>query len=235
MTNVRLRRRLLVYSAPPAVAVLIVAVKLWSVVIAGRAADADFAARNSEALRRDVEVLSVLNVGEPEKTHFTAGTLAVLDGHLEMAADRFSLVLAGTEPSRSCPVRINLELVDETLGDRLASTFDGSAAVARYRDALHAVQGAPSGCFAGSADPDEGRRAVLDGAARRLEDKINAARELPPGSPPPLPAAPPPPPPTPSAGIAPAEPGEQLQLHPGTGDPLDRLQQILRDGSRRVG
>ena len=75
-------------------------------------------------------------------------------------------------------MRVNLELVRETLGDRAAAAFDGSA-VGWYRSALAVVDDAPDGCFTGSTDADPDRRAVLDATVARLNDKIDAASVLP--------------------------------------------------------
>lgn len=225
------RRRLLLFSAPVTVAVLLVVIKLWSVAIAGGAVASDFATRDTAALRGDVDALSIVDVVEPATTSFAAGTLAVLDDRLPDADAHFSAALAGTEPARSCPVRVDLELVGETLGDRAVAAADPDAALARYRGALKIVTEAPAGCFAGSSDPDAERRAVLEAAAGRLTDKINALAlpALPP-PPPPQGAPPPPPPPSASAGTTTA-PEQPRRLDPGAGDPLDRLQQILRDAA----
>jgi len=57
--------------------------------------------------------------------------------------------------------------------------------------------------------------------------------------PPPPPPTPPPvaPPSAPPPASAPGstEPDAQLRLNPGLGDPLDRLQQILRDAAAQNG
>ncbi|HYO02862.1 MAG TPA: hypothetical protein VET27_13725 [Mycobacterium sp.] len=226
----RLRRRLLVFSAPVAVALIVVLVKMWSVVIAGGSAAAAFAERDADALRGDVAALQVLNVVEPANAYFAVGNLAVLDDRLDDADEQFGNALARTESRESCSVRVNLELVRETLGDRAAEVFDGRSAVNWYRSALAAVEGSPGGCFRGSTDPDEERRRLLDGAAARLTDKINAASAAPPPPPPP-PDAPPPAAPSSPSGSAPTDPDRQLRLNPGVGDPLERLQQILRDAA----
>jgi hypothetical protein len=233
----RLRRRLLLFSAPVAVVLLLVVVKLWSVVIAGGSAATDFAERDADALRGDVAALNVLNVVEPEKAFFAAGDLAVLDGRLDDADRRFTAALERTEPARSCPARVNLEFVRETMGDRAAGVFDAGSAVTWYRNALAVVDKAPDGCFKGSTDSDEQRRALLDGAAARLQQKIDAAPAAPPPPPPPpAGAAPPPPPPPASTSTSTTTPPDgELQLHPGVGEPMDRLQQILRDAAARNG
>lgn len=227
-----LRARLLVFSAPVSLVTIIALAKLWTVVIAGGSTDSDFAERNTEALRGDVAGLGVLDVIEPAKSHYAAGTLAVLDDHLDDADRQFTQALARTEAPRSCSVRVNLELVKETLGDRAAEGFDGTSAVGWYRSALVVVGDAPAGCFSGSTDADLDRRAVLEATVVRLSDKIAAASVAPPPPPPPPPEAPPPPPPpTSTSGSAPALPDSRLRLNPGVGDPLDRLQQILRDAA----
>jgi len=220
-----------VASAPISLVVMVAVVKLWSVVVASGSAPADFADRDADALRGDVSTLSVLDVVEPARTQFAAGTLAVLDDRLTDADTQFSGALARTDGVDSCPVRVNLELVRETLGDRAASTFDPSAG-GWYRSALAVVAAAPAGCFTGSADADPDRRAVLEATEARLTAKLAAAAAAPPPPPPPPPppAAPPPPPPPGASGSAPTE-REPLRLNPGVGDPLDRLQQILRDAA----
>jgi hypothetical protein len=225
-----LRHRLLVYSAPVAVLMLIAIIKLASVGMAGRSAAVDYAERNAGGLRGDVSALNAMNVVEPAKAYFASGALAVLDGRLRDADEQFSRALAHTDPSQSCPVLVNLELVRETLGDRAVGEFDTTTAVARYVDALKIVDDAAPGCFANNGDSDEQRRAVRNGASGRLKDKIAAARTA---APPPLRApapAGPPPPPSP-AGSAPDDRDTELRLNPGSGDPLDKLQQILRDAA----
>jgi hypothetical protein len=225
-----LRRRLLLWSTPVAVLLVLAIIKLASVGLAGSSAVSDFAARDGDALRGDVSTLDVGNVIEPAKAHFASGALAVLDGRLKVADDEFSRALAQVDPSQSCPVSVNLELVRETLGDNAVGAFDTTTAIARYLDALKVVHDAQPGCFANDTDSDEQRRAVRNGAERRLNDKIAAARTA---APPPLQApAPAAPPPVPRpAGSAPDDRDAQLRLNPGAGDPLAKLQQILRDAA----
>jgi hypothetical protein len=227
----RLRRRLLVFSAPIAVLMVVALLKMCSVVIAGGLAASDFAQKDTGALRTDVAALNVLNVVEPAKAYFAAGDLAVLDGRLEDADKQFSQALTHTGPADSCDTRVNLELVRETLGDKAAGVLDVETAVARYRDALTAVNDAPAGCFAGNADPDQERRIIREEAAARLNGKIDDLAVAPPPLPPPAAAPPPPPPPPPAGESAPDERDPRLRLNPDSGDPLQRLQQILRDAA----
>lgn len=197
-----LRRRLLVYSAPVAVIVIIAVVKCLSLVLAADSAE----------------------------TAFTAGTVAVSENRLDDADREFSVSVARTNSADPCPARVNLELVRETQGDRAAATFDGPTALARYLSARELVEQPPEGCFAGNTDPDPDRRVVRDETAARLDAKIAAAQAVPPPPPPP-PAAAAPPPPPPGAATVPADPDAPLRLNPGVGEPFDRLQEILRNAA----
>jgi hypothetical protein len=225
----RLRRRLLVFSAPVAVLLVVVIVKALSAVIAGDSAVSANAERDNGGLRRAVDTLMVLNVIEPDKAYFAAGSLAVLDNRLDEADRQFSQSL---ERAESCATRINLALVRETLGDRAAAVFDGRTAVGHYLGARTVVEQAQQGCFAGNTDPDPQRRTLRNDALPRLDQKIAAAQVAPPPPPPPPESTASPPPPAASAATS-TDTGPQLRLEPGP--PLDRLQQILRDAAARDG
>jgi hypothetical protein len=232
--RLRLRRRLLVYSAPLALVLVVAIAKSLSVVVAGDAAVSAYTDRANSALRRAVDSLTVLNVVQPAKAHFAAGSLAVLDNRLPEADRQFSESLNRTAPTESCPARVNLELIRETLGDRAAAAFDARTAVAEYLSARTIVEQAEPGCFAGNADPDSQRQALRNDALPRLNQKVAAMQIAPPPpAPPPGAAAAPPPPPELSGG--PANPETQLRLDPSAGTSLDRLQQILRDAAAQDG
>ena len=222
--RLRLRRRLLVFSAPVALLLVVMTIKMLSVVIAGGSAASAFSERDGDGLRQAVDSLTALNVIEPAKAHFAAGSLAVLDNRLEEADRQFGESLTRTE---SCEARVNLELVRETLGDRAAAVFDDQAALAYYVGARTVVEQAAQGCFAGNTDSDPQRQVLRHEALARLNKKIDAAQVAPP-PPPPAPEATAAPPPPPAGGRQTSE-DAQLRLEPGT--PMERLQQILRDGA----
>ncbi len=257
--RLRLRLRLLVISAPVVVLVVLAAAKMFSVAVAGDSAVSHFARGDAAGVRADASTLSVLNVIEPEKAPFAAGAADVLDGRLADADADFSRALSNTAAGRSCPVRVNLELVRETQGDVAASAARAEVAQERYDSALGVVDEAPAGCFEGNADPQPDRRLIRQDAATRLRAKI-AGLQAAPVPPPPAPNAPPPTPPPPPAGSAPSEsdtptpvlgptgnglsdiapdrlpspgapPPDPHRLDPGSGDPLDRLRQLLTDAA----
>lgn len=163
--------------------------------------------------------------------HFTDGVAAARADRLADAEDDLRAALALADPETACALRVNLELVSETRGDRTA--FRTPEAVEHYRFARGVVEQAPPGCFAGNTDADPGRRAVRENAAARLDGKIAAVSDLPP--PPAL--GPPAPPPASTAesaaGGAPVPRPDQRLLRPEQGDPLDKLQEVLRDAAAR--
>ncbi|OQZ91871.1 hypothetical protein BST11_06725 [Mycobacterium alsense] len=216
--RLRLRRRLLICSAPLSIVAVLVALKLISVVLAGNSAVSAFARGDADTARADATILGVANVVEPARAPFAAGAAAVLDGRLEDADTDFSAALARTDAARSCPVRVNLELVRETQGDRGVATGDRARAEERYASALAVVDAAPRACFVGNDDPDPQRRSIRQDAANRLAAK-RAALNAPPAAPPP-------------AAVTPD--GREIpprRLDPAGGDPLEKLQQILRDAA----
>ncbi len=224
----------MLFSAPVALIVLIAAVKMISVVVAGNSAVTNFRDGDGDALGGDSSTLSALNVIERAKAPFTAGTAAVLQGRLDDADARFSEALSLTAADQSCPVLVNLELVRERQGDIDGWEGRPDDARERYRSALAIVEGAPDGCFADNTDPDTERRAVRNDTVPRLKAKLDGLDNAPPPPPPSPPPAPPPPPSAPppavGAGDPEGQPGE-LRLDPGNGDPDDKLRQILQDAA----
>jgi hypothetical protein len=224
------RRKLLLWSAPVALLLVVVILKTTSMVLASRSAATAYARGDAAALRSDVAVLRVLDVVDPAGTAFAAGGLAVLDGRLDEAERQFAA--AGT----GCPAQVSLVLVRETRGDDAVGASDGPLAIDRYRGALNAATAAPRECFGANTDPDPERHAVLADTLPRLQRKLAVLeRPLAPPPPPPPAAGTPPPPPPPASGPADRPPPDVRQLHPETGDPLDRLRQILEDSASARG
>ena len=225
------RRRLLIGSAPAVLLVVVAIVKLASMGIAGHRVVDDYARGDVDALRSDVAVLSVLDVVDPETTAHATGALAVLEGRLDDAEREFS------EAGQGCPAVVDLALVREARGDAAVADADGPGAIERYRRALDGVRGAPTNCFATNDDSDPDRRAFRAATQPRLEEKLARLEAPLPALPPAAPAPPPAPPPEAAPGSTPGQRDDpaQRRLNPGSGDPLDRLQQLLQDGASVTG
>lgn len=229
--RIRLRRRLLLGSAPVALAGVVIAVKLISVVVIGGSAQQHYAAGDIGALRQDVSLLRILDLVEPGTTAFAAGGLAVLEHRLDVADTEFSAALAHIDPGRSCPVRVNLSLVRERQGDIDAWEARPEVARQRYQSALSLIADAPAGCFDGNDDPDQERRAVREDADERITAKIAALGSVAPLAPPvPPPAAVPVAPPAPPVA-APDVTGPTGERRLDGGDPLEALRRLLRDAA----
>jgi len=170
--RLRTRRRVLLLSAPVLVVLVALAASVVSLALAERAAVNAFNMHDATALRDAVDRLRKFAVIDAAAVPFAEGDLFVLEGRLSEAEKRFADALADTSAGDSCPVRINLELVREVLGDLAAE--DGRIDDARrwYDSASQVVDGAPAGCFADSADPHEERRAVLADTRPRLQRKL---------------------------------------------------------------
>ena len=242
--RLRLRTRLCLISAPLAIILVLAAAKMILVGVAGNAAVSDFAQHDIEALRDDVSFLSFFDMIDPARTSFVSGDLALLEGRLHDADELFSESFSRTNRSQSCPVRINLLLISETLGDLATRSGNKPEAERLYTSGLGLATDAPGGCFAGNNDPVADRRAIREHAIARLKQKLQNLH-LPPVSPqPPASNVSPPAPPTsltqltsapPIPGLPPSKtppaagPGRNPELLPGPNMP-----QLPETGSASV-
>ncbi|AQA01090.1 hypothetical protein BVC93_00175 [Mycobacterium sp. MS1601] len=224
------RKRLYLYSVPVCVVVLLLSLKMISVVVLGDSARSNFGSHDIDALDSDVSWLQMVDIIEPGTTAYAAGAADALAGRLPDAERHFAEALRRAD---SCPVRVNLVLVRETLGDLGFRDGNRDGAIRGYREALAVAQSAPVNCFDGNDDPDEQRRVVRADAISRLQHKLAFVTGSAVAPPPPPPVAPPPPPP--AAGAAVPEP-EQPSEAPkprllGPGDPQDLLRRLLDDAN----
>ncbi|MDI3195087.1 hypothetical protein QK290_11675 [Pseudarthrobacter sp. AL07] len=171
------RRRLLWWSALPALLILCLAAKLLSVGILADTAARSFAAGDSGGVADAAAGLRMANFVEPQKAPFAEGDGLFLAGDFAAARQRFeeALSLAGT--ADECVVRVNLALTIERLGDAQATAEDPTAAARLFAEGVAVVKAAPEGCFetAGEAGEENGAGEKLGQAAERLQQKADAA------------------------------------------------------------
>ncbi|MGE2717809.1 hypothetical protein ACQI4L_27435, partial [Mycolicibacterium litorale] len=218
-TRVRTRRRLLVLSTPVLILAALAVTVIIRFVVVGQAAVHAFNDHDIAALRESVETLSVFGMMDPAAVRFAEGDALVLEGRLVEAEARFADALNHSDTESSCAIRVNLELVRETLADLAVRTGRRSEAEALYTTAATLVDDAPRGCFADSRDPIEERRAVLDDTLDRLDRKLAAVRQPPPPPPSAVASATPAPPPAPGAPPQPGVPAPQPPQLPPIGEP----------------
>ncbi|WP_227008164.1 tetratricopeptide repeat protein [Pseudarthrobacter sp. AB1] len=203
------RRRLLWWSALPALLVLCLSAKVISVGILADTAARSFAAGDAGAVAEAAAGLRIVNFVELHKAPFTEGDGLFLAGDFAAARQRFeeALSLAGT--ADECVVRVNLALTIERLGDAQAKAGDPTAAARLFAEGVAVVEAAPEGCFetAGEAGkeagPENGAGEKLHQAAERLQQKADAAAAD---------KASPQPSEQPGQDEVPADPGQQSQL-----------------------
>ena len=198
-SRLRFRRRLLLWSTPAIVVLLACAAAALTVVVVGRSAVAAFDDHDIDALREDVSRLRSLGVIDPADIAFAEGDVNVLEGQLADAEGRFAQALDGTDADAACPVRVNLLLVRETLGDVATRLGNLDDAERFYGSAATVARDASAGCFAGNDDPDADRRAVRADAQPRLDRKLAALKVPPPPPPTSVPTVTPQPPPPPGS------------------------------------
>lgn len=214
--RIRLRRRLCVFSAPVAILVLLIAFKMIAVGVVGDRTIADFDRHDIEALRHDLSSLGIFDVIDPAKTSFAAGDLNVLEGRLHEADEHFSKSLTRTDTAQSCPVRINLLLVREALGDLATRSGNRDEAERFYTQAMASASDAPPACFAGNTDPNPDRRAIRNSATTRLQQKLDLLHAPPGALPPPAATVTRQPPPT---SLTPASPAPSIPGLPPSSPP----------------
>jgi hypothetical protein len=167
-----LRRRLLVFSLLPALLVLGIAAKLVTMVAYGESARSDFLRYDSYGLGRDVRKLKSFNVIDSYKAYFAEGDRYLLEGKLADAESEFKEALARVDQDESCPVRINLAVVLEALGDLKNADKHRDLAKPLWEEALKVVKEAPAGCFDTTTEPNEEQRKHRNDTEKRLQDKL---------------------------------------------------------------
>ncbi|MUL81794.1 MULTISPECIES: hypothetical protein [unclassified Mycolicibacterium] len=167
-----LRRRLILFSILPAVVLVAIAVKLVTMVVYGYSAGSHYLSYDSYGLADDVRMLKSLNVIDSYKPYFADGDRYVLEGKLADAESEFKKSLSLVSQERSCPVRINLEVVLEALGDLRNADKHRDEAKPFWTEALKLTQEAPGGCFDTKTEPDEERRKHLNETEQRLQEKL---------------------------------------------------------------
>ncbi|UKA48020.1 hypothetical protein LFT48_11050 [Arthrobacter sp. FW305-123] len=168
----RRRRRLALWSAPPALLALAVAAKLLSVAVLGTAATNSFEAGEQEGAARAAAGLQIVNILEPHKGLFASGDARVLAGDFAAARRDFESALAAGAGNDECKVRVNLVLSIEKLGDEAG---EPAAAARLFNEAKATAEGAPPLCRTESPANSAGEGKSLDAAEDRLKGKIAAA------------------------------------------------------------
>lgn len=170
--RLRLRRRMILWSLPVAVLLLVVAVKLLSVVALGEQAQAAFAGGNITGVDSAASRLGVVNVVEPHKAPFARGDARVLAGDYDGARVAFeeAMALAPRDSQDQCQIRVNLVQSLLRLGQAARQSGGPDAATPYANRVDQVVEGAPQGCFQGPTG-DQLRNAQQQAQQQRQPDQ----------------------------------------------------------------
>lgn len=172
-SRLRLRRKLLLWSIPVVVLLLLLAVKLASVGILGNKLPRQFAARDDGAMQNTLEWIDVGNIGRGFREMLAAGDLLMLRGDLPGAFEEFKAAHE-KEPS-ACPPRGNFALVSETLSDNELKQGHFTKAREILTPAAEAANG-DTGCFTTFPSASADVRAFVGETPERLSNKLAALK-----------------------------------------------------------
>ncbi len=183
--RLRLRHRLVLWSLPVILLLLLMATKLVSVVPLGEQSRTAFAAGDATAVERAAGLLGVTNLIEAHKAPFAEGDARALAGDMDGARAAFevALALAPRDGVEACQIRVNLVLSLEQLGDAAKASSGLSAATPYYDRMQVVVAEAAPGCFrppAGSTGQELG-----DARSRAEKKSQQQPRDQPGGQTPP--------------------------------------------------
>lgn len=187
--RLELRRKLVVWSLPVVLVLLLVALKLLSMVAFGDRARSSYDAGEVTAVEQAAVRLGFLNVIERHKAPFANGDARVLAGDFGGARGAFeeALDIAPRDAVEACQIRVNLVLSLEKLGDA-AKTASGLDGAKPYYVRMQVVAAdAPQGCFQPAAG-DAGQQ--LGDARGRAEEKSQPPEAGSPDAQPPQPQQP---------------------------------------------
>ncbi|AYF97148.1 hypothetical protein [Protaetiibacter intestinalis] len=143
----RLARRIaLIASAPLVIVALLVCGKLLSMYAFANQAISSYAAGDYPGTVSAARGQEPFNYFEPYKAPFNRGVGLADAGELDAARLAFEEALALATGMEECPVRVNLSIVWERIGDAAEQRGDAVTATQAWQEALIVVQEAPADC-----------------------------------------------------------------------------------------
>ncbi|GGH50331.1 tetratricopeptide repeat protein [Microbacterium album] len=219
-TRRRVRRWILWGGAPFALVALVVVAKILSMYAFAHQTITSTLADDAPAAIRAAQGQAPLNWFEPYKAPYNLGVALAAAERLPESRAKLEEALALANGLEECPVRVNLALVIERLGDAARGRGEPDAAAELYAEAMDVTLATPDECRTPEADeqsPDPERSTTE--SLERLEDRLLEKQgeqqdRQDQQSPPPSDPQPEPSPPTPSP------------------DQLQELEDRLTDGAR---
>ena len=163
----RLRVRLMLFAIPVAILALLLAAKLFTMVFVGQQTVQSYAAGDYEGSLNSAEQQKILNLVEQWKAPYNTGTSYLQLGLNDKARVELESALPLTSGADQCPVRSNLAIAIERLGDAAVAASDVEGGRALYNEALAVLAQAPAEC------PDSTSAKPMEETRVRLEQKLN--------------------------------------------------------------
>lgn len=175
--RLRLRRILLLASAPLLLAALLFCGKVLSMYAFAHQAISAYGAGDYSGTVQAARGQEPVNIFEPYKAPYNVGVGLADQGELDAARAKFEEALALARGLEQCAVRVNLAIVIERIGDRALRDGDGAAASKAWQEALAVSQDAPAECHSPEADrqspdPDRDMGQTLDEQQQGLKEKL---------------------------------------------------------------
>lgn len=167
----RLRRRLMLWSIPFALVLLLVSAKLISQHAIAQTALTQYEQEEYEGALNTSGQLKFLNVVEPWKPFYNMGTSYLRLDALTEAQDEFRAALELATPPEQCPIRANLAIAIEREGDLAVEAEDVASAVVKYQEALEVLAAADASCEFSTSN-----RSITDSDAR-IKEKLKQLQE----------------------------------------------------------
>ena len=163
----RRRKRLMLVGLPFALLALLLAAKFASMLVIGNRTVATYTEGDYEGALNSAQQQKLVNLFEPWKAPYNTGTVYLQLGLNPEARLELEGALSLASGADQCPVRSNLAIAIERIGDAELAAGDPDAARTTWEAALAVLEAAPPECPQSSssdpmADTDERLRAKLD-------------------------------------------------------------------------
>lgn len=166
----RRRKRLMLIGIPFALVALLIAAKFLSMTIIANRTVSSYAEGDYETALNSAQQQKFLNAVEQWKAPFNTGTVYLQLGLNPEARTELEAALPLASGADECPIRSNLAISIERIGDAAAEEGDAAGASTSYAEALEVLAQAPGECpQTTSAEPMEETRERLEAKQEEQE------------------------------------------------------------------
>ncbi|MBF4458034.1 hypothetical protein [Pseudoclavibacter sp. VKM Ac-2867] len=168
---VKRRRRFIVFSIPFALLAAAFATKLISMSVIADRTVALYSEADYEGSMNSAQQQKFVNILEGWKAPYNTGTSMLQLGLLDEARSELETALPMAEPPQQCPIRANLAITIERLGDARLAADDTAGAVALWQEALAVVDARDPSCASTEFEPPTAE------STERIQQKLQEQSE----------------------------------------------------------